>query len=46
MVAGELRGEVGKFAGDDEALGRQLAETLRARGADAILQKLAHCKPA
>jgi hydroxymethylbilane synthase len=46
MVAGELRGEVGKFAGDDEALGRQLAETLRAQGADAILQKLAHCKPA
>jgi hydroxymethylbilane synthase len=46
MVAGELRGEVGKFAGDDEALGRQLAETLRARGADAILQKLAHGKPA
>jgi len=42
MVAGELRGN----PADDEALGRQLAETLRARGADAILQKLAHCKPA
>jgi hydroxymethylbilane synthase len=42
MVAGELRGN----PVDDEALGRQLAETLRARGADAILQKLAHGKPA
>ena len=42
MVAGELRGN----PGDDEALGRQLAEMLRVRGADAILQKLAHCKPA
>jgi hydroxymethylbilane synthase len=42
MVAGELRGN----PADDEALGRQLAETLRAQGADAILQKLAHCKPA
>ena len=44
MVAGELRGEVGKTAADDEALGRQLAEQLRARGADAILEKLAHCR--
>ena len=44
MVAGELRGEVGKIAGDDEALGRQLAETLRAQGADAILKKLALCQ--
>jgi len=42
MVAGELRGN----PADDEALGRRLAETLRAQGADAILQKLAHCKPA
>ena len=42
MVSGELRGN----PADDEALGRQLAETLRAQGADAILQKLAHCKPA
>jgi len=42
MVAGELRGN----PADDEALGRQLAETLRAQGADAILRKLAHCKPA
>jgi hydroxymethylbilane synthase len=42
MAAGELRGN----PTDDEALGRQLAETLRAQGADAILQKLAHCKPA
>ncbi len=42
MVAGELRGN----PVDDEALGRRLAETLRAQGADAILQKLAHCKPA
>ena len=40
MVAGELRGN----PTDDEALGRQLAETLRAQGADAILQKLAHCQ--
>ncbi len=44
MVAGELRGAVGKVAGDDEALGRQLAATLRAQGADAILEKLAHCQ--
>ena len=42
MVSGELRGN----PADDEALGRQLAETLRAQGADTILQKLAHCKPA
>ncbi len=44
MVAGELRGEVGRIAGDDEALGRRLAADLRARGADAILDKLAHCR--
>ena len=42
MVAGELRGN----PADDEALGRQLAATLLAQGADAILQKLTHCKPA
>jgi hydroxymethylbilane synthase len=28
---------------DDEALGRQLAEQLRAGGADAILARLADC---
>ncbi len=44
MVAGELRGAVGKMAGDDEALGRQLADRLRAQGAGAILEKLAHCR--
>ena len=44
MVSGELRGAVGKVAGDDEALGRQLAATLRAQGAGAILEKLAHCQ--
>jgi hydroxymethylbilane synthase len=44
IVAGELRGEVGRIAGDDEALGRRLAADLRARGADAILDKLAHCR--
>ena len=44
MVAGELRGAVGKMAGDDEALGRQLADQLRAQGAGAILEKLAHCR--
>jgi len=44
MVAGELRGEVGRIAGDDEALGRRLAADLRARGADAILDKLADCR--
>jgi hydroxymethylbilane synthase len=37
MVSGELRGDPAA----DEALGRQLAETLRARGAGAILEKLA-----
>ena len=37
MVAGELRGDPSA----DEALGRQLAETLRAQGAGAILEKLA-----
>ena len=42
MVAGELRGT----PAEDEALGRQLAATLRAQGADAILQKLTYCKPA
>ncbi|MBK8889491.1 MAG: hydroxymethylbilane synthase [Dechloromonas sp.] len=44
MVSGELRGAVGKVAGDDEALGRQLADRLRAQGAGAILEKLAHCQ--
>jgi hydroxymethylbilane synthase len=44
IVAGELRGEVGRIAGDDEALGRRLAADLRARGADAILDKLAYCR--
>ena len=44
MIRAELRGEVGKVAGDDEALGLQLAAQLRAQGADAILEKLAHCK--
>ena len=42
MVSGEVRGEVGKVAADDEALGLQLAAELRAKGADAILEKLAH----
>jgi len=37
MVSGELRGDPSA----DEALGRQLAETLRAQGAGAILEKLA-----
>jgi hydroxymethylbilane synthase len=37
MVAGELRGDPSA----DEALGRRLAETLRAQGAGAILEKLA-----
>ncbi|MBL8427441.1 MAG: hydroxymethylbilane synthase [Dechloromonas sp.] len=40
MVSGELRGD----PADDEALGRQLAEQLRAQGAAAILEKLAHCR--
>ena len=40
MVAGELLGD----PADDEALGRQLAEQLRARGADAILGKTAPCR--
>jgi hypothetical protein len=39
-----VRGAVGKVAGDDEALGRQLADQLRAQGAGAILEKLAHCR--
>lgn len=39
MVAGEVRGN----PADDEALGRRLADELRARGAGAILEKLAHC---
>jgi len=42
MVSAELRGD----PVNDEALGRQLAATLRAQGADAILEKLANCKPA
>ena len=41
MVSGELRGAVGRSPGDDEALGRQLAEQLRAQGAAAILEELA-----
>jgi hydroxymethylbilane synthase len=40
MVSGELRGD----PANDEALGRQLAEQLRAQGAAAILEKLAHCR--
>ncbi len=44
MVSGEVRGAVGSSPGDDEALGRQLAEQLRAQGAGAILEKLAHCR--
>jgi hydroxymethylbilane synthase len=40
MAAGEVRGD----PADDEALGRQLAEMLRAQGADVILEKLAHCR--
>ncbi|MCL2345264.1 MAG: hydroxymethylbilane synthase [Desulfobulbus sp.] len=40
MAAGEVRGDPAA----DEALGRQLAETLREQGADAILEKLAHCR--
>jgi hydroxymethylbilane synthase len=39
MVAGELRGD----PTEDESLGRQLAESLRAQGAGAILEKLARC---
>ena len=40
VVSAELRGN----PADDEALGLQLATELRAKGADAILEKLAHCK--
>jgi hydroxymethylbilane synthase len=40
MVSAELRGN----PADDEALGLKLAAELRAKGADAILEKLAHCK--
>jgi hydroxymethylbilane synthase len=40
MVAGELRGD----PADDEALGVELAERLRAQGAGAILAKLAACQ--
>ncbi len=40
MVSAEVRGN----PADDEALGLQLAETLRAQGAEAILEKLAHCQ--
>lgn len=39
MVSAELRGN----PEDDEKLGLQLAAQLRAQGADAILEKLAHC---
>ncbi len=44
MVSGEVHGAVGRSPGDDEALGRQLADQLRAQGAGAILEKLAHCR--
>ncbi|MBL8440357.1 MAG: hydroxymethylbilane synthase [Betaproteobacteria bacterium] len=44
MVAGEIRGEVGKEADDDERLGRELADRLRAQGAGDILDKLAQAK--
>jgi hydroxymethylbilane synthase len=40
MISAELRGN----PADDEGLGLQLARLLRAKGADAILEKLAHCK--
>ena len=40
MISAELRGD----PADDEGLGLQLARLLRAKGADAILEKLAHCK--
>jgi len=43
MVAGELRGELGDDPAAAEALGRQLAATLRAQGADAILARLTAC---
>lgn len=44
MVSGEIRGEVLGTPGADEALGRQLAEQLRAQGADAILASLNACR--
>ena len=40
MVNDDIRGN----PADDEALGRELAARLRAKGADAILQKLAACQ--
>jgi hydroxymethylbilane synthase len=40
MLAGEVRGN----PADDEALGLQLAADLRARGVDAILDKLGLCR--
>lgn len=40
MVSAEVRGN----PADDEALGLQLAAILRAQGAEAILEKLAHCQ--
>lgn len=40
MVSAEVRGN----PADDEALGLQLAAALRAQGAEAILEKLAHCQ--
>ena len=40
MVSDDIRGN----PADDEALGRELAARLRAKGADAILQKLAACQ--
>ncbi len=40
MVSGEVRGDPAA----DESLGQQLADRLRAEGAGAILEKLAHCQ--
>jgi len=40
MVSDDIRGN----PAEDEALGRELAARLRAKGADAILQKLAACQ--
>ena len=40
MVSAELRGA----PEDDESIGRILAQMLRDQGADAILEKLAHCQ--
>jgi len=40
MLSGEVRGA----PENDEALGLQLADELRARGVGAILDQLAHCR--